>query len=195
MRVHSLGTELGVVCGMQFNRGYLSPYFITHADKREANLKEPLVLLCARSLPTLAIESPLLNAVVQDGHPLLIIAKAVDAEALASLVVNKLGGRLKVAAVNAPGVGTAMLADIAIFTGGQLISEDLAANLENATIDMLGRAKTVVVKKDDTTILGGGGAEDKVARRVAQIRIEIESATSEIDKEELREREAMLVGS
>ena len=166
----SLETELDVVEGMQFDRGYLSPYFITNADKMEAVLEEPLILLFEKKLSSLQPLLPLLEAVVQSGRPLLIIAEDVEGEALATLVVNKLRGGLRVAAVKAPGFGDrrkAMLEDIAILTGGQLISEDLGIKLENVTLDMLGKAKKVTINKDDTTIVDGAGEKADIEARIA----------------------------
>ena len=193
----SLETELEVVEGMQFDRGYLSPYFITNADKMEATLEDPLILLFEKKLSSLQPMLPVLEAVVQSQRPLLIIAEDVEGEALATLVVNKLRGGLKVVAVKAPGFGDrrkAMLEDLAILTGGQVISEDLGIKLENVTIDMLGKAKKVVVKKDDTTVVDGAGAKKDIEARVGQIRKQIEDTTSDYDKEKLQERLAKLAG-
>jgi chaperonin GroEL len=193
----SLETELEVVEGMQFDRGYLSPYFITNADKMEATLDEPLVLLFEKKISSLQPMLAILEAVVQNGRPLLIIAEEVEGEALATLVVNKLRGGLKVAAVKAPGFGDrrkAMLEDIAILTGGQVISEDLGIKLENVTLDMLGKAKKVVVKKDDTTVVDGQGSKKDIDARISQIRKQIEETTSDYDKEKLQERLAKLAG-
>ncbi|UTP39389.1 chaperonin GroEL [Phenylobacterium sp. LH3H17] len=193
----SLETELDVVEGMQFDRGYLSPYFITNADKMEVELEEPLILLFEKKVSSLQPLLPVLEAVVQSGRPLLIIAEDVEGEALATLVVNKLRGGLKVAAVKAPGFGDrrkAMLEDLAILTGGELISEDLGIKLENVTIDMLGRAKKVSITKDDTTIVDGVGAKDAIEGRIAQIKRQIEDTTSDYDKEKLQERLAKLAG-
>ena len=190
-------TELDVVEGMQFDRGYLSPYFITNADKMEAELDEPLILLFEKKLTSLQPLLPVLEAVVQSGRPLLIIAEDVEGEALATLVVNKLRGGLRVAAVKAPGFGDrrkAMLEDIAILTGGELISEDLGIKLENVTLDMLGRAKKVSITKDDTTIVDGAGAKDGIEARIGQIKRQIEDTTSDYDKEKLQERLAKLAG-
>ncbi|MCI3135602.1 chaperonin GroEL [Phenylobacterium aquaticum] len=190
-------TELDVVEGMQFDRGYLSPYFITNADKMEADLEEPLILLFEKKLTSLQPLLPVLEAVVQSGRPLLIIAEDVEGEALATLVVNKLRGGLRVAAVKAPGFGDrrkAMLEDIAILTGGELISEDLGIKLENVTLDMLGKAKKVTITKDDTTIVDGVGAKDAIEGRIAQIKRQIEDTTSDYDKEKLQERLAKLAG-
>jgi chaperonin GroEL len=193
----SLETELEVVEGMQFDRGYLSPYFITNADKMEATLEDPLILLFEKKLSSLQAMLPVLEAVVQSQRPLLIIAEDVEGEALATLVVNKLRGGLKVAAVKAPGFGDrrkAMLEDIAVLTGGQVISEDLGIKLENVTLDMLGKAKKVVVKKDDTTIVDGTGAKADIEARVSQIRKQIDDTTSDYDREKLQERLAKLAG-
>ncbi|MFN3464089.1 MAG: chaperonin GroEL [Terricaulis sp.] len=193
----SLETELEVVEGMQFDRGYLSPYFITNADKMEATLEDPLILLFEKKLSSLQPMLPVLEAVVQSQRPLLIIAEDVEGEALATLVVNKLRGGLKVAAVKAPGFGDrrkAMLEDIAVLTGGQVISEDLGIKLENVTLDMLGKAKKVVVKKDDTTVVDGSGAKKDIEARVNQIRKQIEDTTSDYDREKLQERLAKLAG-
>ncbi len=193
----SLETELEVVEGMQFDRGYLSPYFITNADKMEATLEDPLILLFEKKLSNLQPMLPILEAVVQSQRPLLIIAEDVEGEALATLVVNKLRGGLKVAAVKAPGFGDrrkAMLEDLAILTGGQVISEDLGIKLENVTIDMLGKAKKVVVKKDDTTVVDGAGPKKDIEARIGQIRKQIEDTTSDYDKEKLQERLAKLAG-
>jgi chaperonin GroEL len=190
-------TELDVVEGMQFDRGYLSPYFITNAEKMEADLEEPLILLFEKKLSSLQPLLPVLEAVVQSGRPLLIIAEDVEGEALATLVVNKLRGGLRVAAVKAPGFGDrrkAMLEDIAILTGGQLISEDLGIKLENVAIDMLGKAKKVTITKDDTTIVDGAGDKAGIEGRVSQIRKQIEDTTSDYDKEKLQERLAKLAG-
>jgi chaperonin GroEL len=193
----SLETELDVVEGMQFDRGYLSPYFITNADKMEAILEEPNILLFEKKLSSLQPLLPVLEAVVQSGRPLLIVAEDVEGEALATLVVNKLRGGLRVAAVKAPGFGDrrkAMLEDIAILTGAQVISEDLGIKLENVSLDMLGRAKKVSITKDDTTIVDGLGEKDAIEARVKQIRAQIEETTSEYDKEKLQERLAKLAG-
>jgi len=190
-------TELDVVEGMQFDRGYLSPYFITNADKMEADLEEPLILLYEKKLSTLQPLLPVLEAVVQSGRPLLIIAEDIEGEALATLVVNKLRGGLRVAAVKAPGFGDrrkAMLEDIAILTGGQLISEDLGIKLENVSLDMLGKAKKVTITKDDTTIVDGSGEKEGIEGRISQIKRQIEDTTSDYDKEKLQERLAKLAG-
>jgi len=193
----TLDTELEVVEGMQFDRGYLSPYFVTNTEKMEVELEEPLILLLEKKISSLQSMLPLLEAVVQNGRPLLIIAEDVEGEVLATLVVNKLRGGLKVAAVKAPGFGDrrkAMLEDIAILTGGQLVSEDLGIKLENVKIDMLGNAKRVIVKKDDTTIVDGHGDKTAIQARVSQIRSQIEDTTSDYDKEKLQERLAKLAG-
>src|ERR1700704_2733735 len=193
----SLETELDVVEGMQFDRGYLSPYFITNADKMIAELESPFILIHEKKLSGLQAMLPVLEAVVQAGKPLLIIAEDVEGEALATLVVNKLRGGLKVAAVKAPGFGDrrkAMLEDIAILTGGQLISEDLGIKLESVTLAMLGRAKKVVIEKEKTTIIDGVGKKKDIEARVAQIKAQIEETTSDYDKEKLQERLAKLAG-
>src|SRR5512146_1356446 len=193
----SLETELDVVEGMQFDRGYLSPYFITNADKMEAVLEEPLILLFEKKLSSLQPLLPVLEAVVQSSRPLLIVAEDVEGEALATLVVNKLRGGLKVAAVKAPGFGDrrkAMLQDIAVLTGGELISEDLGIKLENVTVQMLGKAKRVTITKDDTTIVDGAGKKADIEARIGQIKQQIEDTTSDYDKEKLQERLAKLAG-
>ncbi|ODS01443.1 molecular chaperone GroEL [Methyloceanibacter superfactus] len=193
----SLQTELEVVEGMQFDRGYISPYFITDADKMRVELENPYILVDEKKLSNLQSMLPLLEAVVQSGRPLLIIAEDVEGEALATLVVNKLRGGLKVAAVKAPGFGDrrkAMLQDIAVLTGGQVISEDLGIKLESVTLDMLGQAKKVVITKDDTTIVDGAGKKADIQARVAQIRQQIEDTTSDYDREKLQERLAKLAG-
>ncbi|MCC5996528.1 MAG: chaperonin GroEL [Oceanicaulis sp.] len=193
----SLETELEVVEGMQFDRGYLSPYFITDADKMRAELEDPYILLFEKKLSSLQAMLPVLEAVVQSNRPLLIIAEDVEGEALATLVVNKLRGGLKIAAVKAPGFGDrrkAMLEDIAVLTGGQVISEDLGIKLENVTLDMLGTAKKVSITKDDTTIVDGAGEKTAIEGRVSQIRRQIEDTTSDYDKEKLQERLAKLAG-
>jgi chaperonin GroEL len=190
-------TELDVVEGMQFDRGYLSPYFITNADKMEVALDEPLILLFEKKLSSLQPLLPVLEAVVQSGRPLLIIAEDVEGEALATLVVNKLRGGLRVAAVKAPGFGDrrkAMLEDIAILTGGQVISEDLGIKLESVSLDMLGRAKKVSITKDDTTIVDGTGDKAGIEARIGQIKKQIEDTSSDYDKEKLQERLAKLAG-
>ncbi|HEY2658534.1 MAG TPA: chaperonin GroEL [Caulobacteraceae bacterium] len=193
----SLETELDVVEGMQFDRGYLSPYFITNADKMEVVLEEPLILLFEKKLSSLQALLPVLEAVVQSGRPLLIIAEDIEGEALATLVVNKLRGGLRVAAVKAPGFGDrrkAMLEDIAILTSGELISEDLGIKLENVTLEMLGKAKKVTITKDDTTIVDGSGDKADIEARISQIKRQIEDTTSDYDKEKLQERLAKLAG-
>ncbi len=193
----SLETELDVVEGMQFDRGYISPYFVTNAEKMIAELDEPYILLNEKKLSSLQSLLPLLEAVVQSGKPLLIVAEDIEGEALATLVVNKLRGGLKVAAVKAPGFGDrrkAMLEDIAILTGGQVISEDLGIKLENVTLDMLGKTKRVRVEKENTTIIDGSGAKTDIQGRIAQIRQQIEETTSDYDKEKLQERLAKLAG-
>src|SRR5512134_272934 len=193
----SLESELEVVEGMQFDRGYISPYFITNAEKMVAELESPYILIYEKKLSGLQALLPLLEAVVQSGKPLLVIAEDVEGEALATLVVNKLRGGLKVAAVKAPGFGDrrkAMLQDIAVLTGGALISEDLGIKLENVTITMLGRAKRVTVTKDDTTIVDGAGKKADIEARIAQIKQQIEDTTSDYDKEKLQERLAKLAG-
>jgi chaperonin GroEL len=193
----SLDTELDVVEGMQFDRGYLSPYFITNADKMIAELEDVYILLHEKKLSGLQAMLPVLEAVVQTGRPLLIIAEDVEGEALATLVVNKLRGGLKVAAVKAPGFGDrrkAMLEDIAVLTGGQVISEDLGIKLENVTVEMLGRAKRVRVEKENTTIIDGTGKKADIQGRVAQIKQQIEETTSDYDREKLQERLAKLAG-
>ena len=190
-------TELDVVEGMQFDRGYLSPYFVTNAEKMIAELEDPYILLHEKKLPGLQAILPLLEAVVQSGKPLLIVAEDVEGEALATLVVNKLRGGLKVAAVKAPGFGDrrkAMLEDIAVLTGGQVISDDLGIKFENVTLDMLGRAKRVHIDKDNTTIIDGAGKKKDIQGRVAQIRAQIEETTSDYDREKLQERLAKLAG-
>src|ERR1700742_1952690 len=193
----SLATELDVVEGMQFDRGYISPYFITNADKMVAELDDPFILIHEKKLSSLKDLLPVLEAVVQSGRPLLIIAEEIEGEALATLVVNKLRGGLKVAAVKAPGFGDrrkAMLEDIAIVTGGQVIAEDLGIKLENVTLDMLGKAKNVKIDKDNTTIVDGAGKKNDIQARVAQIKTQIEETTSDYDKEKLQERLAKLAG-
>ena len=182
---------------MQFDRGYLSPYFITNADKMVAELEDPYILLHEKKLSGLQAMLPVLEAVVQTGRPLLIVAEDVEGEALATLVVNKLRGGLKVAAVKAPGFGDrrkAMLEDIAVLTGGQVISEDLGIKLENVTLDMLGRAKRVRVEKENTTIVDGAGKKADIQARIAQIKAQIEETTSDYDREKLQERLAKLAG-
>jgi len=193
----SLATELDVVEGMQFDRGYISPYFITNPDKMVAELNDALILIHEKKLTSLQPMLPVLEAVVQSGRPLLIIAEEIEGEALATLVVNKLRGGLKVAAVKAPGFGDrrkAMLEDIAVVTGGQVISEDLGIKLENVKLDMLGKAKNVKIDKDNTTIVDGAGKKADIQARVAQIKTQIEETTSDYDKEKLQERLAKLAG-
>src|SRR5579883_1470437 len=193
----SLSTELDIVEGMQFDRGYISPYFVTNPEKMIAELEDPYLLIFEKKLSGLQAMLPLLESVVQTGHPLLIIAEDVEGEALATLVVNKLRGGLKVAAVKAPGFGDrrkAMLEDIAILTGGQLISEDIGIKLENVTIAMLGRAKRVRIEKEATTIIDGAGAKKDIEARTQQIRAQIEETTSDYDREKLQERLAKLAG-
>jgi chaperonin GroEL len=193
----SLDTELDVVEGMQFDRGYLSPYFITNAEKMVAELEDAYVLIHEKKLSGLQAMLPLLEAVVQTGKPLLIVAEDVEGEALATLVVNKLRGGLKVAAVKAPGFGDrrkAMLEDIAILTAGQMIAEDLGVKLENVTLDMLGKAKKIRIEKENTTIVEGAGKKKDIEARIAQIKAQIEETTSDYDKEKLQERLAKLAG-
>jgi chaperonin GroEL len=193
----SLETELDVVEGMQFDRGYLSPYFITNAEKMLAELEDPYILIHEKKLSSLQPMLPVLEAVVQTGKPLLIIAEDIEGEALATLVVNKLRGGLKVAAVKAPGFGDrrkAMLEDIAILTGGTMIAEDLGIKLENVTVQMLGRAKRVRIEKENTTIINGVGAKKDIEGRISQIKAQIEETTSDYDKEKLQERLAKLAG-
>jgi len=193
----SLETELDVVEGMQFDRGYISPYFVTNADKMMAELDEPYILIHEKKLSSLQPMLPILESVVQGGRPLLIIAEEVEGEALATLVVNKLRGGLKVAAVKAPGFGDrrkAMLEDIATVTGGQVVSEDLGIKLENVKLNMLGTAKKVRITKDDTTIIDGSGKKADIQARVGQIKQQIEETTSDYDKEKLQERLAKLAG-
>jgi chaperonin GroEL len=192
-----LETETTVVEGMQFDRGYLSPYFVTNADKMIADLEDAFILLHEKKLSSLQPMVPLLEAVIQSQRPLVIVAEDVEGEALATLVVNKLRGGLKIAAVKAPGFGDrrkAMLQDIAILTGGQVISDDLGMKLESVTIDMLGRAKKVSITKDNTTIVDGAGVKAEIEARVAQIRAQIEETTSDYDREKLQERVAKLAG-
>ncbi len=190
-------TELEVVEGMQFDRGYLSPYFVTNPEKMVADLEDAFILLHEKKLSNLQSMLPVLEAVVQTGKPLLIIAEDVEGEALATLVVNKLRGGLKIAAVKAPGFGDrrkAMLEDIAILTGGTVISEDLGIKLESVTLDMLGRTKKVSISKENTTIVDGAGAKSDIEGRVAQIKAQIEETTSDYDREKLQERLAKLAG-
>jgi chaperonin GroEL len=193
----ALDTEVEIVEGMQFDRGYLSPYFITNAEKMVAELEDVFVLLHEKKLSGLQAMLPVLEAIVQAGKPLLIVAEDVEGEALATLVVNKLRGGLKVAAVKAPGFGDrrkAMLEDIAVLTGGQLISEDLGIKLENVTTAMLGRAKKVIIEKEKTTIVDGAGKKKDIEARVGQIKAQIEETTSDYDREKLQERLAKLAG-
>src|SRR5579885_1214200 len=193
----SLETELDVVEGMQFDRGYISPYFITNADKMRVEMEDPYILINEKKLSALNELLPLLEAVVQTGKPLLIVAEDVEGEALATLVVNKLRGGLKVAAVKAPGFGDrrkAMLEDMAILTGGQVISEDLGIKLENVTLDMMGQAKRVRIEKENTTIIDGAGKKEDIEGRCNQIRQQIEETTSDYDREKLQERLAKLAG-
>ncbi len=193
----SLHTELEVVEGMQFDRGYVSPYFVTNTEKMRVELQDPYILIHEKKLSGLQAMLPLLEGVVQSGKPLLVIAEEVEGEALATLVVNKLRGGLKIAAVKAPGFGDrrkAMLEDIAILSGGTVISEDLGIKLENVTLKMLGRAKKVVIDKDNTTIVNGAGSKTDIEARTAQIRLQIEETTSDYDREKLQERLAKLAG-
>jgi chaperonin GroEL len=193
----SLETELDVVEGMQFDRGYISPYFITNADKMRVEMEDPYILINEKKLSALNELLPLLEAVVQTGKPLLIVAEDVEGEALATLVVNKLRGGLKVAAVKAPGFGDrrkAMLQDIAVLTGGQAISEDLGIKLENVTLAMLGKAKKVMIDKENTTIVNGSGKKKDIEDRITQIKAQIEETTSDYDREKLQERLAKLAG-
>ena len=193
----SLTTELEVVEGMQFDRGYISPYFVTNAEKMRAELEDAYILIHEKKLSNLQSLLPLLETVVQSGKPLLIVAEDVEGEALATLVVNKLRGGLKVAAVKAPGFGDrrkAMLEDIAVLTQGQVVSEDLGIKLENVTLDMLGRAKRVMIEKENTTIVDGAGSKDEIQGRIGQIKAQIEETTSDYDREKLQERLAKLAG-
>ena len=193
----SLETELEVVEGMQFDRGYISPYFVTNADKMRVEMEDPYILINEKKLSALNELLPLLEAVVQTGKPLLIVAEDVEGEALATLVVNKLRGGLKVAAVKAPGFGDrrkAMLEDIAILTGGTMVASDLGIKLENVTINMLGRAKKVMIEKENTTIVSGAGKKADIQARIAQIKAQIEETTSDYDREKLQERLAKLAG-
>ena len=192
-----LETETVVVEGMQFDRGYLSPYFVTNPEKMTAELEDVMILLHEKKLSSLQSMVPLLEQVIQSGKPLLIIAEDIEGEALATLVVNKLRGGLKIAAVKAPGFGDrrkAMMQDLAILTGGQVISEDLGMKLESVTMDMLGTAKRISITKDETTIVEGMGAKAEIEARVAQIRGQIEETTSDYDREKLQERVAKLAG-
>ncbi|HAU28587.1 MAG TPA: chaperonin GroEL [Rhodospirillaceae bacterium] len=193
----SIETELEVVEGMQFDRGYVSPYFVTNPDKMVCELEAPYILLFEKKLSSLQAMLPVLEAVVQSGHPLLIVAEDVEGEALATLVVNKLRGGLKVCAVKAPGFGDrrkAMLEDMAILTGGQVVSEDIGIKLENVTLKMLGQAKKVRITKDETTIIDGSGKKDEIEARCQQIRRQTDEATSDYDREKLQERLAKLAG-
>jgi chaperonin GroEL len=193
----SLNTELEVVEGMQFDRGYVSPYFVTNAEKMRVELDDPYILIHEKKLTGLQTMLPLLESVVQSGKPLLVIAEEIEGEALATLVVNKLRGGLKIAAVKAPGFGDrrkAMLEDIAILTGGTAISEDLGIQLEKVTLSMLGRAKKVVIDKENTTIVNGAGAKSEIDARTTQIKAQIEETTSDYDREKLQERLAKLAG-
>ncbi|MBV9741775.1 MAG: chaperonin GroEL, partial [Hyphomicrobiales bacterium] len=193
----SLATELEVVEGMQFDRGYISPYFVTDAERMKAEFEDPFILIHEKKLSSLQSLLPLLEAVVQSGRPLVVVAEDVEGEALATLVVNKLRGGLKVAAVKAPGFGDrrkAMLEDLAVLTGGTAISEDLGIKPENVTVAMLGRAKKVVIEKENTTIVGGAGAKKDIGARVQQIKAQIEDTTSDYDREKLQERLAKLAG-
>jgi chaperonin GroEL len=190
-------TAMDVVEGMQFDRGYVSPYFVTNPDKMTVELTDPYILIHEKRLSSLQALLPLLESVVQSGKPLLIIAEEVEGEALAALVVNKLRGGLKAAAVKAPGFGDrrkAMLEDIAILTGGTAISEDLGVKLENVTLDMLGRANRVSIDKDNTTIVDGAGKRTDIDARVKQIKAQVEETTSDYDREKLQERLAKLAG-
>src|ERR1700709_1712026 len=192
-----IATELDVVEGMQFDRGYVSPYFVTNAEKMTADLDQPYILIHEKKLSGLQPMLPLLESIVQSGRPLVIIAEDVEGEALATLVVNKLRGGLKVAAVKAPGFGDrrkAMLEDIAVLTGGQVISEDLGIKLENVTLAMLGQAKRVLIEKENTTVIEGAGSSEGIKGRVEQIRAQVEETTSDYDREKLQERLAKLAG-
>ena len=196
-KTKSLATELEVVEGMQFDRGYISPYFVTNADKMRVDMEDPYILIYEKKLSGLQELLPLLEAVVQASKPLLIIAEDIEGEALATLVVNKLRGGLKVAGVKAPGFGDrrkAMLEDIAILTGGTMVSADLGIKLENVTINMLGRAKKVMIDKENTTIVGGAGKKADIQGRITQIKAQIEETTSDYDREKLQERLAKLAG-
>jgi chaperonin GroEL len=193
----SLATEMDVVEGMQFDRGYISPYFVTNAERMVAEFEDAYILLHEKKLSNLQAMLPVLEAAVQTSRPLLIIAEDVEGEVLATLVVNKLRGGLKIAAVKAPGFGDrrkAMLEDIAVLTGGQVISEDIGVKLENVTLDMLGRAKRVRIDKENTTIIDGAGSKDDIQARIKQIRAQIEETTSDYDREKLQERLAKLAG-
>src|SRR3954452_2008268 len=193
----SLDTEVEIVEGMQFDRGYISPYFITNAEKMIAELEDAYILLHEKKLSGLQAMLPLLEAVVQTGKPLLIVSEDVEGEAIATLVVNKLRGGLKVAAVKAPGFGDrrkAMLEDIAVLTAGQVVSEDLGIKLENVTLEMLGRAKRVVLEKENTTVIDGAGSKEEIQGRIGQIKAQVEETTSDYDREKLQERLAKLAG-
>ena len=193
----SLHSELNVVEGMQFDRGYTSPYFVTNAEKMTCDLETPYILIHEKKLSGLQPLLPVLETIVQSGHPLLVVAEDIEGEALATLVVNKLRGGLKVAAVKAPGFGDrrkAMLEDLAILTGGQVISEDIGIKLENVTIDMLGSAKRVLITKEETTIVEGSGKKTDIQARCTQIRSQVEETTSDYDREKLQERLAKLAG-
>ena len=193
----TFGLELETVEGMQFDRGYISPYFVTDQDRMEAVLDEPLILLVNKKISAVADLLPVLERVVQSGKPLLVVAEDVEGEALATLVVNKIRGTIKAAAVKAPGFGDrrkAMLEDMAILTGGQVISDEIGIKLENVDLDMLGKARKVVITKDDTTIVDGAGAVDEIKARINQIRQEIDRTDSDWDREKLQERLAKLVG-
>ncbi|MBX9977734.1 MAG: chaperonin GroEL, partial [Alphaproteobacteria bacterium] len=193
----SLSTELDVVEGMQFDRGYISPYFVTNSEKMVAELENPFILIVEKKVSSLQSMLPILESVVQSSRPLLIIAEDVEGEALATLVVNKIRGGLKVAAVKAPGFGDrrkAMLEDIAILTGGTVISEDIGLKLENVTMDMLGTAKRVLIDKENTTVIDGAGNKDDITARCNQIRAQVEESSSDYDKEKLQERLAKLSG-
>src|SRR5258706_515619 len=193
----SLETELDIVEGMQFDRGYISPYFVTNAEKMRVEMEDPYILIYEKKLSGLQELLPLLEAVVQASKPLLIIAEDIEGEALATLVVNKLRGGLKVAAVKAPGFGhrrQAMIEDIATFTAGTMVSADLGIKLENVTVDMLGRAKKVMIDKENTTIVGGAGKKAEIQARITQIKAQIEETTSDYDREKLQERLAKLAG-
>lgn len=193
----TFGTDLEVVEGMQFDRGYISPYMVTDAERMEANLEEPYILITDKKISAVQDILPVLEKIMQVGKPLLIIAEDVEGEALATLVVNKLRGTLNVAAVKAPGFGDrrkAMLSDIAVVTGGQVVSEELGLKLENTTLDMLGSARQVIVSKEETTIVDGKGKSEDIKQRIAQIRVQIEETTSDYDREKLQERLAKLAG-
>src|SRR5215207_2402557 len=193
----SLATELDVVEGMQFDRGYISPYFVTNSEKMRAELEDAYILIHEKKLSSLQALLPLLEAVVQSAKPLLIVAEDVEGEALATLMVTKLRGGLKIAAVKAPGFGDrrkAMLEDIAVLTAGQVVSEDLGIKLENVTLEMLGRAKRVVIEKENTTVIDGAGSKDEIQGRIGHIKAQVEDTTSDYDREKLQERLAKLAG-